>query len=192
MSLGRDLWQYLDVILYYKRGKMNKDEYIARYGEGAYEKKLAQGRARYKAHREEENARSKRYKEAHKEEEEYREKVKARTKKYNEEHHDKVKANVQESGRKGGRRYAKHLKDNRTGLQGARNRIRSNHRTQYKPYKEIIAPDSQIHHEWVPKTADYRGVALVETDQHMHGIVDVIEILAGNITCLTEEQITKR
>jgi hypothetical protein len=63
------------------------------------------------------------------------------------------------------------------------------HAHQYKPYKDSIAPDSQIHHEWVPETAEYRGVALVEAEQHMHGFVDVIEILAGKITLLTEEEI---
>lgn len=51
----------------------------------------------------------------------------------------------------------------------------------------IIAPDSQLHHEWVPETCEYRGVALVEAEQHMHGFVDVI--VDGEITRLTEEQI---
>jgi hypothetical protein len=83
------------------------------------------------------------------------------------------------------------LKDNRTGLQGARNKIRLKHRNQYRPYKQIIAPDSQIHHEWIPKTAEYRGLALVEANAHQYGIVDVIQILDGKITLLTEEQVRK-
>ena len=63
------------------------------------------------------------------------------------------------------------------------------HAKQYKPCKAIIATDSQLHHEWIPKTAEYRGLALVEKDQHMHGFVDVIKILDGKITLLTEEEV---
>lgn len=79
----------------------------------------------------------------------------------------------------------------RTGIQGDKNKIRMKHAHQYKPYKMIIALESQIHHEWVPDTPEYRGVALVEKDQHMHGFVDVIEILDGKITLLTEEEVKR-
>ena len=41
------------------------------------------------------------------------------------------------------------------------------------------------------KKEEYRSTALVEADQHMHGIVDVIEILEGKIRFLTEEEIRK-
>jgi len=34
-------------------------------------------------------------------------------------------------------------------------------------------------------------LALVEKDQHMRGIIDVIEVLEGKITLLTEEAILK-
>lgn len=170
---------------------MKKAETIKRYGEAAYEKLLAQGRAYYKANKEQEKVRTKRYYEEHKEEEEYREKKKARAKKYDEEHPEQVKANNQEKCRKGGKYYEKHLIDSQTGLRGDRNRIRKKHAHQYKPYKDIIAPESQLHHEWIPKTAEYRGVALVEADAHMHGFVDVIEILDGKITLLTEEEVKR-
>lgn len=88
---------------------------------------------------------------------------------------------------KGGQYYERNLVYRRTCLQGKRNKVRANHAKQWRKYKNIIAPDAQIHHEWIPGTAGYRGVALVEADQHMHGIVDVIEILDGEITLLTEE-----
>ena len=114
-----------------------------------------------------------------------------KTKKYKEEHPEQVKADNRELIRKGGKYYDKHQEYQHTGLQGARNRIRNKHRRQYKPYKMIIAPESQIHHEWVPKTAEYTGVALVEADQHMHGFVDVIQILDGKITLLTEEEVKR-
>jgi hypothetical protein len=31
--------------------------------------------------------------------------------------------------------------------------------------------------------------ALVEADQHMHGVINVIEVRDGNITLLTEERV---
>ena len=67
--------------------------------------------------------------------------------------------------------------------------IRNKHWRRWISYKRIIAPDSQIHHEWISEMADFRGVALVETDQHAHGFVDVIQILEGQITLLTEAEI---
>jgi hypothetical protein len=149
---------------------MKKAEIIKRHGEEAWQKHLAQQRAYYKAHREEDNARSK---------------------KYREENPEKEKAHNHEGSRKGGRRYDKQLKYQHTGLRGDRTAIRRKHAHQYKPYKDIIAPDSQIHHEWVPQTDEYRGVALVEKEQHQYGIVDVIQILDGEITLLTEEEIRK-
>jgi hypothetical protein len=169
---------------------MKKEERIARYGEEAYERYLEQRRAWGKAHKKEEKARKKKYREEHKEE------AKAQTKRWQEEHPEKVKANStrssQEQGRKGGKYYDITLEDNRTGLRGERNKIRTKHGKQYRPYKMIIAPDSQIHHEWIPDTSEYRGVALVEAEQHMHGIVDVIEILEGSITLLTEEEVKRK
>ena len=94
-----------------------------------------------------------------------------------------------ERERKGGTRYAKYLKNEKMGLRGERNCIRAKHRGKWRRVKRIIAPGSQIHHEWIPGTAKYRGVALVEADQHMDGGIDVIHILEGNITLLTEDEI---
>jgi hypothetical protein len=165
---------------------MKKEERIAKYGEAAYERYLAQRRARYKANKEEESARSKEYYE------ENLEQAKARVKRYSEEHPEKRIANHQEECRKGGKHYERHLEYQTTGIQGDKNKIRKKHVYKYKPYKMIIAPESQIHHEWIPKTAEYRGVALVEADQHMHGFVDVIEILAGRITLRTEEEVKEK
>ena len=179
---------------------MRKEEFIARYGEAAYARLLEQSREHYKEHKEEQIARAKKWNEEHREEmaaasKKYREKhpeqVAANSKKYREANPEKVKLDHQEQSRKGGRYYDKKLEDMQTGLQGSRNRIRGKHRRQYKPYKDIIALESQIHHEWVPETAEYRGVALVEADAHMHGFVNVIEILDGEITLLTEEEVKR-
>ena len=147
---------------------MNKEETIKQHGEAAWENHLAQARAYNKAHREQ---------------------AKAAVKNWQEEHPEKVIADHQEQHRKGGKHYEKHLEYKQTGLQGEKNVIRMKHAKQYKPCKAIIAPESQLHHEWIPKTAEYRGVALVEKDQHMHGFVDVIKILDGEITLLTEEEV---
>ena len=91
--------------------------------------------------------------------------------------------------RKGGKYYKKKLIYDGTGLRYERNKIRAGHRRLWAVYKHIIAPGSQLHHEWLSGTADYNGVALVEADQHMHGIIDVIQILEGKITLLTEKEI---
>ena len=105
---------------------------------------------------------------------------------------EEVKAKNQEYSCKGGKYYKTKLKYRTTGLQGKREKIREKHRRRYRSFKRIIAPDSQIHHEWIPGTAEYTGIALVETDQHMHGFVDVIKILDGKITLLTEKEIAKQ
>lgn len=104
---------------------------------------------------------------------------------------DKVVENNQASSHKGGKRYAKKQNYKQTGVQCKRNSIRSTHSNKWRQYKCIIAPESQIHHEWLPDTAEYRGVALVEANQHMHGIIDVIRILKGEITLSTEKDIKK-
>ena len=147
---------------------MKKEEFIKRYGEGAYEKRLEQTRQWEEANPD---------------------KVLEQIHKWREANPEKVEAQNHERNRKGGRHYVKKLKYMTTGLQGERNKIRVNHAYKWRPYKNIIAPDSQIHHEWLPGSAEYRGVALVEKDQHMHGFVDVIKILNGKITLLTEEEV---
>ena len=134
---------------------MKKKEHIARYGEEAYAKMLAQDRAWQKAHPEE------------------------------------IAALCREQSNKGGKRYKKRLIYDHTGLRGERMKLRYKHGNLWRPYKNIIAPLSQIHHEWIPGTAEYTGVALVEADQHMHGFIDVIEILKGTITLLSEEEIIR-
>ena len=102
-----------------------------------------------------------------------------------------TKANI-ESGRKGGKYYQKRLKYNRTGLPGMRTRVRVKDARRYRKYKSIVAPESQVHHQWRPGSADYDCVALVEKNQHQYGIIDVIEVLEGVITLFTEKAIRER
>lgn len=147
---------------------MDKEARIKRYGKAAYKKRLQQSRDWHAQHSEE-----------------YR----ARTKRWCEANPDKVKANNHEHSCKGGKYYGHALEYNTTGLQGKRHKIRRNHGYIYRPFKRIIAPGSQIHHEWIKGTAKYRGVALVEGNPHRYGIIDVIKILDGEITLLSEKEI---
>jgi maltooligosyltrehalose synthase len=138
----------------------------------AYEKRLEQMRAYNIAHKEEGNARARKYKE---------------------EHLERVRANDQEACRKGGKRYEKMLAYSRTSIPGDKKKIRRKHARQYKSYKDIIAPDSQLHHNWQNDgTAGYSGIALVEANAHQHGVIDVIQILDGKITVFTEEELKSR
>ena len=147
---------------------LKKDEYIAKYGEEAYEKHLEQSQEWYRQHCE---------------------RAKATVQKRRVEKPEIVKANNREISRKGGKYYeAKRVYD-RSGLQGKKNKIRKEHAYKYRPYKMIIAPDSELHHQWCPQSAEYTGVALVEANPHRYGIIDVIQILDGKITLLTEEAI---
>ena len=95
----------------------------------------------------------------------------------------------QKRNRKEGEDYEKAITYQMNGLPHEKRLIRLIHAQRWRPYKQIIAPGSIIHHEWIPGTADYTGVALVETDQHAHGFIDVIQILEGEITLFTEAEI---
>lgn len=110
--------------------------------------------------------------------------------KWRENNPEQVKINSQEGNRKDGKYYAIRQQFLSTGIQRLRGLVRRKHRDVYHSYKRIIAPESQLHHQWIPETANYRGVALVEKDSHMHGFIDVIQILEGKITLLTEEEIS--
>lgn len=104
---------------------------------------------------------------------------------------ERARAYAKELSRKGGKFYERHQVYKQTGISGEKERVRKIHGNCWRLYKRIIAPDSQLHHEWIEGTAGYTGMALVEADAHMHGIIDVIEILKGKITLLTEEEVRK-
>lgn len=97
-----------------------------------------------------------------------------------------------QSDRKGGKYYERKLKYDRNGLRGERMRIRHRHGKKWAKYKRIIAPNSVIHHSWIPNTAEYTGVGLVEKTAHEYGIIKVIEILDGNIRIFTEREIREQ
>lgn len=193
---------------------MNKEERIKRYGEAAYDKMLQQHRDWAAAHREEMNASSKAWCDKHREEakaktkkwrevnrgkakaysaqyrKEHREELKVKSKEWRKNNIEKVKVYGQELGRKGGKRYEKFLEYQRTGLQGERNYIRHKHAKLYYEIRKAT-PNSVLHHEWIPGTAEYRGAALVNKELHQRGVIKVIKLLEGKITLFTEKEIKK-
>jgi hypothetical protein len=164
---------------------MKKEEFIKRYGTEAYEKELQRARVWWEAHPGENCQSSREWRETHLEEA----REKDRLRRLN--HPEKVKATNHETSRKGGRYYEKRRTYDMKGIPHERNLVRGKHNRRWRPYKQIIAPESQIHHEWIPDSADFRGVALVEKYQHQHGIIDAIQILEGKITLLTEAEIVE-
>lgn len=168
---------------------MKKEECIRRYGEETYRKRLQQRREWYRTHANEEAERSREWVRNHPE------RAKEIKQIWASNHPEEVIANHikfnPEIGRKGGKYYEQKCKYNLTGLQHERGLVRKKHEYKWSPYKQIIAPCSQCHHQWVPGMAEYTGLALVEKDQHMHGYIDVIQILEGEITLFTEEEIRK-
>lgn len=81
----------------------------------------------------------------------------------------------------------------KTGIQELKNKVRTKDADFYRQFKNMIAPASQLHHEWLNNgTAEYSGLALVDPDQHMRGIIDVIYTLRGEITFFTEASLQGR
>jgi len=94
------------------------------------------------------------------------------------------------NARKGGKYYKRLMANRKQELPSKKSIVRHKHRRRWNPFKRIIAPESHIHHNWLNDgTAGYSGVALVEADRHLQGYIDVIQILEGEITLLTEVEI---
>ena len=147
---------------------MKKEERITKYGERAYAKLLVQSRKWYSENQEEVLESRRKWRDANPEE--------------------SCKGSRNQS-RRGGKYYSKARAYESTGLRAKRRRIRMKHANRWRRYKKIIAPGSQLHHQWRPGTDRYSGLALVETDQHMNGFIDVIKILEGEITLFSEKEI---
>lgn len=165
---------------------MKKEEFIERRGEAAWERKREKSRVWYKQNREQIIKRSRTWQKQHPKQSRETSRI------WRKRNPIKITEKNRKANRKGGPYYAKKLKAEQTGLRGERNKIRNRDAMKYRPYKLIIAPASQIHHQWQPKTSKYSGVALVEKEQHQYGIIDVIQILDGDITLLTEKEIREQ
>lgn len=149
---------------------MIKAEIIERYGKEEHEKRLQRAQE-WRANNQERSKQTGR--------------------EWRESHPEQVKAFNQEQNRKGGKRYEKRKAHKMQGIPHEKELVRGKHHRIWTPYKKIIAPESVMHHEWIPETADYRGVALVEKDQHQYGRIGVIQILGGEITLLTESEVMR-
>lgn len=93
---------------------------------------------------------------------------------------------------KGGKYYNSVQAYKATKIPNLKNNIRRKHGRLYLSFKRIIAPESQLHHQWRSGSAEYDGVALVEKEQHQFGFVNVIIILEGKITLMSEHAIRER
>lgn len=164
-----------------------KDDFIAAHGEDAYAKKLERRREWGRKLPGGEKQRSQERRDA--DPDKWREYDRA----WNRKNPEKIKAKGRKISRKGGKYYDKKRIYKQTGISGERERVRMRDAYYWRPYKRIIAPDSQLHHNWSsPDSAEYTGLALVEKDAHMHGIIDVIQILKGEITIFTEKEIQEQ
>jgi hypothetical protein len=163
-----------------------KDSYIAKHGEAAYAKRLEQRREWGKKLPGGEKQLSQDRRDANPEESRVNDRA------WRERNPQKIIEKGRKVSRKGGAYYEKKQKYKQTGLSGEREHIRMRHGYYWRKYKNFVAPDSQLHHQWVPNTAKYTGLALVEKDQHMRGVIDVIQILDGKITLLTEKEIREQ
>ena len=163
-----------------------KEDYIAEFGEAAYNKKLAQ-RKEWGQNLLGGEAQRSRYRRAADPE-----KWRGYSKEWRRNHPEKAIEYGRQVSRKGGKFYEKKQKYKQTGIPGERERTRMRHGYYWRKYKNFVAPESQLHHQWVPNTADYTGLALVEKDAHQYGRIDVIQILEGEITLLTEKEIREQ
>lgn len=102
------------------------------------------------------------------------------------QHYGRLQEDKKHRGRRGTIYYDSVRAYQRTGVQGERNKVRALHAHRWRKYKTIIAPNSELHHQWLPGSADYTGLAIVETNTHRYGKINVIEILEGEITLLRE------
>lgn len=99
----------------------------------------------------------------------------------------KVEEAKRERMNKGGKYYQNILKYNRSGIQKSRRKIRNRDARRWKKYKGNWLTETEIHHCWIPGTAQYNGIALVDKMEHQHRIINPIEILEGIIILMEAE-----
>jgi hypothetical protein len=64
--------------------------------------------------------------------------------------------------RKGGESYDTYKKYNVTGIRGKRTRVRAIDGKNWRPFKKIIAPETEVHHLWKDGSAEFFGLAIVD------------------------------
>jgi hypothetical protein len=134
---------------------MNKNAFIEKWGIVAYEKRMKMSRDWRQAHPEN------------------TEKWHKQIRDWKRTHPIRVKRIARDS-------YRKHRQEilNRqcTDTEGMRRSIRAKCGRIWALYKNIIAPGSRLHYEWIPETVEYKCIALVEKDQSQYSFNDVIHI----------------
>ena len=108
---------------------MRKEDYIRKRGIAAYEELLQQSKDWKKAHPKERRVINN---------------------KWAERNPEKVKAHGRKISRKGGKYYEHRRQHQANGIPHEKVLIRNKHGYHYRSYKRIIAPDSVLHHQWLP------------------------------------------
>jgi hypothetical protein len=133
---------------------MNKNAFIEKWGIAAYEKRMKVSRDWRQAHPEN------------------TEKWRKQICDWKRTHPIRVKRIARDS-------YRKHRKEilNRqcTDTEGLRRSIRGKHRI-WSKYKRFVALATRQHYEWIPETAEYKCIALVENDLRQYPFENVIHI----------------
>jgi hypothetical protein len=155
-----------------------KDNFRAKYGIEAYERRLARRREWGRQLPGGEKQRSQERRDANPEQSREYDRAWA------ERNPDKVKAKGREVSRKDGKYYAKKKIYKQTGISGERERVRM--RDRYKYGKLMDLSGLEIHHIWKDGTAEYTGIALVEAKAHRRGKIKVIKVLEGEIELFSE------
>jgi exonuclease VII large subunit len=132
---------------------MNKNVFIERWGEEAYEKRMKTSRDWRQAHPE-------------------------NTEKWHKQIRDWQQANPTRVKRLARDNYRKHrqeiLDSQSSGNEGLRNSIRAKYGKLWRKYKRFVASETRLHYKWVSTTANYKCIALVEKDQSQYLFEDVI------------------
>lgn len=123
--------------------------------------------------------------------ERYRKNIRIWLKKHASQVQEIQKISSAERNRKNGKYYAKKRQFETTGIQRVKRLVRAKHQKRWNKYKQIIAPNSELHHEWIPNSGRYRGVALVDKEKHRHGVINPIQIIEGKIMLFSEPEIRR-
>jgi hypothetical protein len=71
---------------------------------------------------------------------------------------------------------------NQTEIQAERDKIRARDGRKWRSLKQQYFQELDVHHSWVEDTSNYLGAALVEKEAHRKGLINVVQILEGQIT----------
>lgn len=164
---------------------MKKEEYIKKYGVEKWLEYIAYQRDYYTKNIEKVREKNREYQREYQRKyyAENKEKVKERCREHIREYQHKYYADIEIRGRvhEYMKKYCGSLSDhNSIPYRKSLIRQRDHHRFfSIKQFFQNLQTD--IHHEWIPNTADYTFIALVERDKHRYNIIDPIVILEKKV-----------